>query len=241
MRHLKDIALAVALCMIISIVPIVSFADVIDGTNSDIVTAADTTDPRQQQQQNLQQLLIQQIQQVRLKLLEAPDSSESPVPTATATASNSSSTPAPTSTAKPNGKYSINVNKTEKSTIVPSPSAAASGSKVIIKGNADRGYKYTDAYYVDSKENKTSLISNDSNSFSKTITMPASDITVYSTVEEMSASELYEDAVDQYDTVTADINSYTKTYINNSSDYNSSDISDMKKNLLHQLRHICLI
>ena len=45
MRHLKDIALAVALCMIISIVPIVSFADVIDGTNSDIVTAADTTDP----------------------------------------------------------------------------------------------------------------------------------------------------------------------------------------------------
>ena len=53
--------------------------------------------------------------------------------------------------------------------------------------------------------------------------MPASDITVYSTVEEMSASELYEDAVDQYDTVTADINSYTKTYINNASDYNSSD------------------
>ena len=229
MRHLKDIALAVALCMIISIVPIVSFADVIDGTNSDIVTAADTTDPEATATAEPSATPDSAEPTSSPEASEAPDSSESPVPTATATASNSSSTPAPTSTAKPNGKYSINVNKTEKSTIVPSPSAAASGSKVIIKGNADRGYKYTDAYYVDSKENKTSLISNDSNSFSKTITMPASDITVYSTVEEMSASELYEDAVDQYDTVTADINSYTKTYINNSSDYNSSDISDMKK------------
>ena len=58
--------------------------------------------------------------------------------------------------------------------------------------------------------------------------MPESNIVIYATVDEMTDEELYNDASSQYSSSNTTIKDYTSTYINNSSNYDSSDIREMK-------------
>lgn len=225
MKNLKNIAVCIAVCMIVSIMPIVSFAtpwantDIsVQETEADATASPDTTEePAASEEPDS---------------TEAPDASSTPDATTDPNATDApdpSSTPTPAATAKPGSKYSIEVVEVDNSVIKVSPTSAAKGTKVKVNGKASRGYNYTNAYYVDADNKETALVTKSCNSFEKTFSMPDSNVKITSKVNELSASEVVTDAATQI-TDAKDLNdTYTTRYINNSSNYNSSDISQMRK------------
>lgn len=261
MKYLRNLAIMLTICMIVSILPIMSFAAV--SKDNSVTYAADeaeaTSDP---------QTTVQPDVTAEPDATEAPDVTADPNattepeatvdPSATAdpnateapdVTADPNATADPGATADPNAtaspsatpdaaKYSINISSVEHSKITSSVASAAEKTRVTLVGKADRGYIYTDAYYLDSAEKRTALITTDSNSFTRSVVMPASDITVYATVEKMTPSQVYSDASKQYADVTSDLETYERRYTSSSSsNYDAADIRDMR-NLISEAKKI---
>lgn len=228
MRVFKNIAMTVAACMLVTSVPAVvsalpdeavsdttpSVGDTVEATATPEVTSEPTAVPTTEPTPEVTE-----------------DPSITPEPTAEASET-------PTSTAVPtskpnNGKYSVTVEQSENSEINVTPASAAKGTVVTVEGAADRGYGFERVSYVYSEngtENETTLFnpSGKVHSVDKTFRMPEADVVIKSQVSELTDREVVSDAETQIQDVKALNSEYTSRYINNSSDYNSSDISDMR-------------
>ncbi len=231
MRYLKDIAVSLVIAMIVSVLPMTAIAVDNQGSVSQAEAespSAPTSDPNPDASAEPSPDASADPESTEApteaptdKPEQTPDSSAAPEPEASAT---------PTS--KPNGKYSVTVAEMANANIAVTPKSASAGTRVSVNGTTDRGYRFSKVYYEytenDAKNEKT-ISSKSSHSVDAAFVMPSSDVTVYSEVKELSAGEVAEDADDQIDEVTELNSSYTSAYINNSSDYSSSDISSMRK------------
>lgn len=162
----------------------------------------------------------------------APEESSAPEEsTAPAESAEPSAEPSASATTKPGTRHNINIKSSENVKTTTSVTSALKGARVTIESYADRGYGLDEVYYTyteDGAEMQEVILRSKSHSVSRTINMPDSDITVYASASELSDSEVADDAAEQISEVNDLIDRYTRTYINNSSSYNSSDIRDMK-------------
>ncbi len=239
MKYFKTLSLIVALCMIFTVVPMMATGAADDVVAGDTPAAepeptATAAPEATEEPAGESTAAPEPTDSVEPEATEAPteEPQVSGDPTATAT-------PSPTATA---GTYNIEIDANSYSrikTYVNSKAAtsAAKGARVSVKARASRGYYYTSLYYTDSDNNKQELAKTQTNSIETTFTMPESDITFYAEVEEMTDSQLYSDAQKQYNDVTADLNTYTSRYINNSSSYDATDIREMRS-LITEAREV---
>lgn len=236
MKNLKNIAVCIAVCMIVSIMPIVSFAT--PWEDNFVSVAETTTDPDATADPDATTEPTTE-PDVTPEPTTDPDATAKPTTDPDATAEptkdpsetenpDATNTPAPTATAKPGSKYSIQIEEVDNSVIKVNPTSAAKGVKVKVNGKATRGYNYVNAYYSNADNKQTALVTKACNSFEKTFVMPDSNVTITSKVQELSPSEVVTDAETQITDSKALNSTYTTRYINNSSSYSSSDISKMR-------------
>ncbi|MCI5892028.1 MAG: S-layer homology domain-containing protein [Clostridiales bacterium] len=233
MKYLKDIAVTLVITMLVSVLPVVAiaFPSGDDGAavqTADVLTiepadpnATPTASPTAAPEAPTDAPGVTDDPQ------QTPESSAEPTAEPEATAE-----PTANPTANPTGKHSVTVQDTEHSYITVTPTSAVSGAKVTVEGSTDRGYRFSRVYYgytEDGVNVEKTLSSDDSHWIEEVFVMPASDVTIYPVVKTLSASEVVDDAYDQIDEVTELNSLYTSLYINNSTLYDSSDISSMRK------------
>lgn len=234
MKYLKDLAITLVIAMIFSVMPACVTAQPADGENSTVLTSevnpnstpdseAVATDEPVEQPTDVPQVTEEPEETPTSDPQETPDSSAAPTEAPSASA-------APTE--RPNGRYTITVEETEHANITVAPKTAAKGTRVNADGTSDRGYhlsRVSYSYTENDEVNEKTLLTRAAHSMDATFSMPEADVTVYSEVKQLSAREVKTDAEEQVEEVT-DLNStYTSTYLNNSSEYSSSDVSQMKK------------
>ncbi len=241
MKYLKNLALFVALCMALSTVPIMADAAVSNdrgilvpaADNSDNeATAAPTETPDVEATSEPEGTTVPEATEDPEASSE-PDATLAPEGSAEPTESAAPATSTPTPTATAGGRHSITIESNSLSkikTYVNSTVAtsAVSGATIRIKARAARGYNYQRLYYKYNTDLVYEIISGPASSVNDTVTMPDSDIVICADVIKMSDNQLYNDAQDQYNEVTANLNTYTARYVNNASAYDASDIREMR-------------
>ncbi len=254
MKYLKNLALFVAFCMVLSTLPIVVGATSANDTGA-LTAAADDTEteatPAPTETPDVE---------ATPEVTETPDATEEPDVTAepdvtkdpdataepdatstpdatqdpSATADpNATATPVPTATATAGTRFNITFEPNSLSTVKTyvnsvATNSALKGARVRIKARAARGYNYTRLYYKYNTDSTYEIISGDVESVDDYIEMPASDIVICAETAQMNDQQLYRSAQNQYNDVTANLNTYTSRYINNSSSYDAADIRDMR-------------
>lgn len=234
MKYLKDLAIMLVIAMIFSVIPACVTAQPADSGNSTAVI--DEAEPTATPDSESSATDVPAAQPTEAPFVtdepeatptsdpqETPDSSA--VPTETPSASL-----APT--ARPNGRYNIAVEETEHANITVSPKTAAKGTRVNAEGTSDRGYhlsRVSYSYTENDAVNEKTLLTRAAHAMDATFSMPEADVTVYSEVKQLSAREVKTDAEEQVEEVTELNSSYTSKYVNNSSEYSSSDVSEMKR------------
>ncbi len=260
MKYLKNLALFVALCMVLSTVPVIANAAAANNIGALTAAADDEDTAATAEPTDTPDVDVTPEPSDEPDATSTPDATEKPdtstEPDATSTPEvsanpdatadpNATATPVPTATA--GTRYNITVDPNSLSTIktyVNSTAAnsALKGARVRVKARAARGYNYTRVYYKYDTDSIYEISTTVSESVDNYIEMPASDIVICAEVAEMSDQQLYRSAQQQYNDVTANLNTYTSRYINNSSTYDAADIREMRtlindaKNLLPQLK-----
>lgn len=229
MKYLKDIAVTLVITMLVSILPVVAIAFPADNENATVQGETDVSATASAEPEETAGATPTSDPDATATTAPSSDPEETPGSSAEPSSS-PEATASPTN--NPNGKYNIVVSETDHSNISVTPRSAVSGTRISVEGTTDRGYRFSKVYYEyeenDAKTEKT-LSTKDSHSVDAAFVMPSSDVTIYSDVKTLTAKEVVEDADEQITDVTSLNSSYTSTYINNSSNYDSSDISSMKK------------
>lgn len=239
MKHFKNIALILVVCMLVSVVSVaaavlpdggaVTLAD--DVTVSPVPDAEPSAEPSEAPQPSVEpstepsaETSAEPSESAEPTESQSPDASASPEPF-------ESASPSAEPSNKPGSKHNITVNNAANSEITVTPKTAAVNARIKVEGKADRGYGFDKVYYTyieEAAEKQETLLSKKANAMTDTFTMPDADVNIYSEVSELTDSEVLDDAETQIDDVKSLNNSYTSIYLNNSSDYNSTDIKNMR-------------
>ncbi len=248
MKYLKNLALFVALCMVLSTLPIVVGATSANDTGA-LTAAADDADteatsaPTETPGTEATPEVTEEPDVTDAPDVTAePDATKDPgataEPDATSTPDatadpNATAAPVPTATATASTRFNISVEPNSFSTIKTyvnsvTANSALKGARVRIKARATRGYNYTRLYYKYNTDLTYDITSSTVESVNDYIEMPASDIVICAETAQMNDQQLYRSAQNQYNEVTANLNTYTSRYVNNSSAYDAADVREMR-------------